>query len=80
MAQPQVTAVRGIELNVRDLAASAAFYSNVWGLTEEEARLKAINHVGALGLSITDVRWVRRMPGQKYYWTVGLNMTGDFVR
>ncbi len=34
MAQPQVTAVRGIELNVRDLAASAAFYSNVWGLTE----------------------------------------------
>ncbi len=34
MANPQVTAVRGIELNVRDLAASVAFYTNIWGLSE----------------------------------------------
>jgi catechol 2,3-dioxygenase len=34
MADPRVTHLRGVELDVTDLAASTAFYRNVWGLEE----------------------------------------------
>ena len=34
MADPRVTHLRGVELDVLDLAQTAAFYKNIWGLEE----------------------------------------------
>lgn len=48
MAQPSVSAVRGIELGVRDVVASARFYEDAWGLSAVSREGCAI-HMRATG-------------------------------
>lgn len=48
MAQAAVNAVRGIELGVRDIEASARFYEDVWGLARASREAGAI-HLRATG-------------------------------
>jgi len=48
MAQPSVNAVRGIELGVRDVAASTRFYEDCWGLAPVSREADAV-HLRATG-------------------------------
>jgi catechol 2,3-dioxygenase-like lactoylglutathione lyase family enzyme len=43
MPNPKITGLRGVELAVRDLAQSAAFYGAVWGLEESAREADAIH-------------------------------------